>query len=616
MSRITHIRNKGLLRALLLAAVLVVAWATAAAQQPSLSVQVRPQVVQGQRFTVTFRISNAEARITKAPELKGCTLLYGPATSTMSYMSNMNGHMVSTSSVDYTFTYSADKAGTVTIPAMSVNAGGQKLTSSAKTVTILPPDRSAQQSQQGQPSGGGHPTGNRRTATAKDLIVTVSLSKSSMYEHEATIATIKVYTKFNITQFRATTLPSFDGFLSEELPVPQSVNLEHFRGENYYVAVLKRCLLYPQKTGTLVINSGRYDVTLETYEEVSNEFFIQQRPVEQHITTTSNQVNATVRPLPQPAPAGFNGAVGTGFTASAVLEPQILRTNEAATYTYTVKGTGNIKYLSAPEIDFGATVEAYDPETENDASFNGSSMTGTFKATYSVVPTQVGEMTIPACPFVYFNPSTGKYVTVDVPGISRKVLKGNAAVSSAGVDQKAISGKQLDDILYIKSLDNADLEREPNRVLHSWYYVTLYLALIVLLVVLALVYRRYLKLNSDVTGRRMARANRVATKRLKTARAEMNRHNEEGFYAAVASALWGYMGDKLRIPSSALTRDNITEKLSADGVSDELIQRTIAVLDDCEMARFTPGSADSKMSDLYDRATSVINDLEASKRKK
>lgn len=616
MSRITHIRNKGLLRALLLAAVLVVAWATAAAQQPSLSVQVRPQVVQGQRFTVTFRISNAEARITKAPELKGCTLLYGPATSTMSYMSNMNGHMVSTSSVDYTFTYSADKAGTVTIPAMSVNAGGQKLTSSAKTVTILPPDRSAQQSQQGQPSGGGHPTGNRRTATAKDLIVTVSLSKSSMYEHEATIATIKVYTKFNITQFRATTLPSFDGFLSEELPVPQSVNLEHFRGENYYVAVLKRCLLYPQKTGTLVINSGRYDVTLETYEEVSNGFFIQQRPVEQHITTTSNQVNATVRPLPQPAPAGFNGAVGTGFTASAVLEPQILRTNEAATYTYTVKGTGNIKYLSAPEIDFGATVEAYDPETENDASFNGSSMTGTFKATYSVVPTQVGEMTIPACPFVYFNPSTGKYVTVDVPGISRKVLKGNAAVSSAGVDQKAISGKQLDDILYIKSLDNADLEREPNRVLHSWYYVTLYLALIVLLVVLALVYRRYLKLNSDVTGRRMARANRVATKRLKTARAEMNRHNEEGFYAAVASALWGYMGDKLRIPSSALTRDNITEKLSADGVSDELIQRTIAVLDDCEMARFTPGSADSKMSDLYDRATSVINDLEASKRKK
>ena len=132
---------------------------------------------------------------------------------------------------------------------------------------------------------------------------------------------------------------------------------------------------------------------------------------------------------------------------------------------------------------------------------------------------------------------------------------------------------------------------------------------------ITLIYRRNLKLNSDVTGRRMARANRVANRRLRTARAEMSRHNEDAFYAAVASALWGYMGDKLRIPASALTRDNITEKLSADGVGPETIQRTIAVLDDCEMARFTPGTADSKMSDLYQRATTAINELEASKRK-
>lgn len=615
MSKSSDTKHNRATRLLIAALLIMTAALGMQAQQPSLTVQVRQQVVQGQRFTVTFRVSNADARVAKAPELKGCTLLYGPATSTMSYTSIVNGRTESTSSVDYTFTYVADKAGTVTIPAMSVNAGGQVLKSPSKTLTVLPPDRSQQQQQQQQQQGAAPAGRGTGKVTAKDLIVTVTLSKNSMYEHEATIATIKVYTKYNITSFRATTLPSFDGFLSEELPVQQNVGMEHFRGENYYTAVLKRCLLFPQKTGTLSINSGRYEVTLETYEEVSNGFFIMHRPVEQHITTTSNQVNATVRPLPSPAPAGFNGAVGTSFRVSAVLEPQILRTNEAATYTYTVTGTGNVKYLTAPDIDFGPTVETYEPETDNDASFNGSSLTGTFKASYSIVPTQVGEMTVPACDFTYFNPSTGKYVTVAVPSITRKVLKGNAAVSASGNPQKAISGKQLDDILHIKSLDGDDLEREPQRVFHSWYYICAYLALIVLMVAITLIYRRNLKLNSDVTGRRMARANRVANRRLRTARAEMSRHNEDAFYAAVASALWGYMGDKLRIPASALTRDNITEKLSVDGVGPETIQRTIAVLDDCEMARFTPGTADSKMSDLYQRATTAINELEASKRK-
>lgn len=99
-----------------------------------------------------------------------------------------------------------------------------------------------------------------------------------------------MYTKHNISSFRATTLPQFDGFISEELPVGSNeAQMEHFRGENYYSAVLKMPTL-PSKAGTLTINSGRYDVTLETYEPISNGFFVTYRPIEQksplHLTVS------------------------------------------------------------------------------------------------------------------------------------------------------------------------------------------------------------------------------------------------------------------------------------------------------------------------------------------
>jgi hypothetical protein len=585
--------------------------------QASLSVQAPGQVIQGRNFTVTFRLVNAEGSISTAPELKGCVLRYGPAKSTMQSYEYINGKSSSTTTYDYSFTYYAEKAGTTTIPSMSLTVDGKTLKSQPKTITILPPDKSAQQDSR-QSAGNGAPAGSVNSGNVKkinpnDLIVTVTLSKNHIYEQEAVIATIKVYTKHNISSFRATTLPSFDGFLSEELEVHEQPKIEHFRGDNYYSAVLKRCLLYPQKSGTLKINSGRYDVTLETYEEISNGFFITRRPIEQNITTVSNQVTVNVSPLPQPQPADFSGAVGR-FTVNTSLEPQTLRTNEAATFTYTVSGTGNIKYLKTPDIDFGPGIEDYDPESESDAHFNGSDMTGTFTATYTIVPQQVGDFHLGAQKFVYFDPEKKTYVTLNIPEYSRRVAKG-AATAATAVQQTGID-KQIDDILYIKPLKGEKLHQEHERAFYTTLYLLCYILIAAALIATILIYRRQLKLNADVAGRRTARANRVANKRLKLARAEMQQHHNDAFYTALSSALWGYIGDKLGIPASALTRENVSEKLAEAGASEELIEQTIHVIDECEMARFTPEHSDTEVSTLYQNATDVINGLEATKRSK
>jgi hypothetical protein len=377
--------------------------------------------------------------------------------------------------------------------------------------------------------------------------------------------------------------------------------------------VLKRCLLYPQKDGTLTINSGRYDVTLETYEEISNGFFITRRPIEQNITTVSNKVSVNVSPLPKPQPADFSGAVGK-FSVSTSLEPQTLRTNEAATFSYVVKGTGNIKYLKTPDLDFGPGVEEYDPESESDAHFTGSDMSGTFTATYTIVPQQVGEFNLAASKFVYFDPEKRQYVSLDIPAYNRRVAKGTATAATA-VQQTGID-KSMDDILYIKPLKKGELVDEHIRTFNTSLYWLLYALVAAALITTIVVYRRQLKLNADVAGRRTARANRVANKRLKLARNEMQRHNNDAFYTALSAALWGYISDKLGIPSSALTRDNVSEKLAEAGASEELIEKTINVIDDCEMARFTPEHSDTEVSTMYQNATDVINGLEATKRNK
>ena len=579
----------------------------------SIKVQAPGQVVQGQRFNVTFRLADIDGAVNNAPELKNCRLLYGPSVSTMQSTQIINGQVSTSASRDYSFTFVAEKAGSVTVPSVSVTSGGKSYSSNAVTITILPPDKNAPQ--QGQNSGAPAMTQSYDQGDTnikpEDFIVTVNLSKSHLYEQEAVIATIKVYTKHNITGFQATTLPTYNGFLSEELPVSQSITMEHFRGSNYYTAVLKKCLLYPQKSGKLTINSGRYDVTLETYKRVSNGFFITSVPVEKKITTTSNSVTVNVEALPEPKPAGFSGAVGS-FTATRTLEPEILRTNDVATLTLTISGTGNIKNLAIPDVSFPPTVECYTPKSNVDAHFNGSDMTGKFTAEYSFIPQQVGQIAIPQQDFVYFDLASKSYKTIELKGYNEKVIKGNDNVGAA---TQTVVDKTMDDILHIKASKSSSLSLEPKYIWGSTTYILGYILVIVALICAIFIYRHQLKLNADVEGRKTSRANRVANKRLKAARQAMNSKQNELFYQLLARAIFGYIGDKLKIPASALTRDNIKDRLESYNVSESTADRLVAIIDECEMARFTPEHSDSEVSDLYNATVEVIKNIESVKKR-
>jgi len=587
------------------------------AAQTSFKVVPPRNVIAGNVFYVTYRLSNGSGSGLDAPAISGCKLLSPrPGVSTMQSVQIINGKQTSNNTEDYTFTYRAEKEGTYDIPPASINVDGKTLHSQAATFKILPPDQApAQQGgYSGQPSvhvDDIDSQDSRSQISKNDIFVRVILNKSQAYEGEAIECTLKLYTKFErINSFMVTSPPTFDGFLIDEIDTQAALNeVEHYNGQNYITAVLKKCIIFPQQSGRLTINSGKYDLSVVQLERVSNGFFISARPIEREVQLQPFTQTVNITPLPQPAPAGFSGAVGQYKFESSISSTEP-RTGEAIGLRYIITGTGNIKYVKEPKPEIPSEFEQYTPKTDSNTRIAGNTLTGTMTVEYTIVPQSVGEFKIPAQDFVYFDLGKKEYVTLTAPGYTLKVAKGSG--TTMGADQRDIEVKNTD-ILHIKTGDKHQTHSHT-PVIHHWWYWSIFGLLLVICILSLWIYRRQLKLDADVAGRRTSRANKVARKRLKIAEGFMRSHKSEKFYEELLKAMWGYLSDKLNIPASQLTRQNIVDTLTRRGITPDLSDKVIKILDDCEMARYTPDSSlDSSVEAIYNEATDTINEMEKHK---
>lgn len=580
----------------------------------SFSVQAPRQVIQGGKFSITYVLSNASGSGFKSPNVGGCKLLYGPSVSQMSSFSSVNGKNTSSSSESYTMTYRAEKAGKYTVGAASVNVGGKTYTTKPFTLEVLPPDKSASggnQSQSVQVYDVDTQTPDKSVGK-NDVFVRIILSKSKAYEQEGILCTIKLYTKYNIQQFMPTLQPSFDGFISQELPITSSINrIENYNGENYMVADLKQCILFPQRSGTLTITSGNYDLTVIQYQTVRSGMFgmMMRTPVEKEIKVSSNKATINIVPLPEPKPADFCGAVGT-FSVSTRMLNDNLKTNEAGTLRLTIKGNGNLKNIQTPKIAFPSQFDVYDPQTTVDANPSGEHLTGTVTIDYAFVPQYVGKFEIPATSFSYFDPVKNKYERISINGYELDVAKGSSSSSSvpAGLTQRK-------DIIHIKTGD-LSLANGHIMFVNTWWYLLWYLVPLVIFCTILFYYRKLIKERANVALMKTKRANKVANKRLKNARQLMAKNKHDAFFEEMLRALWGYFSDKLTIPVSELNRDNIFLELSKYGVTENVCNDIIGLLDDCEFARYAKSEENgSDMSVVYKKACDLINQVENTKHK-
>ena len=596
---------------------ILAAWQVKAADKVRFVAEAADVVVSGDQVRLVFTVNSQDIKDFRAPSIKGFDVLMGPSRSQQSSIQIINGKRTSNSSTAFTYILLAGNPGTYTIPAASVEVNGEKVFSNAISIKVLPQDQNSGNSGN---NGGGSASSSRSQAagsriSANDLFITATASKTTVHEQEAILLTYKVYTVVNLRQLYGK-MPDLKGFHTQEVELPQqkTFTLEHYKGRNCNTTVWSQYVLFPQQTGKLEIPSITFDgvVAQQTVsDDPFDAFFNGGGYVEVKKKITTPKVVINVQPLPA-KPAGFSGAVGEFKLASSINATDV-KTNDAVTIKLTLSGTGNMKLIGTPEVKFPQDFEIYDPKVTDDYKLTNSGLTGTKTFEYLAIPRHAGNFTIPAVEFTYFDLKSNSYKTLKTEAYNLKVAKGQGNADQVISDfTNKESVKMLGkDIRFIK-LGDSSLRPKGDFFFGTVGYYLCYLIPLLLFVVFAVIYRQKALENANVAKVKTKKANKVATRRMKLAGKLLAENKKNEFYDEVLKALWGYISDKLSIPVSQLSKDNIEAELTNYGVQEALIAEFIGVLNECEYARYAPGNENEAMDKVYSASVEVISKMENS----
>ena len=572
-------------------------------------------VVVGDQFRLSFTVNTQQVRDFKAPTIKGFEVLMGPRSSRQSSMEIINGKATQSSSITFTYMLLAEKEGEFTIPGATIVANGKPLVSNSVHVNVLPAEQqSGQASHRGANShGNSNQVGSISTS---DLIITATTSKTTVYEQEAFLLTYKIYTAVDLRGFDNIKLPDFNGFHSQEIEQPNDRRwrLEHYKGRNYQTTIYRQFILFPQQTGDITIESARFDASIAQASQVTDPFealFNGGGVVEVKKSIFTPKITMHVNALPSGKPDSFYGGVGD-FNISSSISTTEVKTNDAITLRLVVSGTGNLKLVANPEIKFPESFEVYDPKEDSKFKLTNEGLAGNKVIEYLLIPRSAGSFKIPATDFSYFDTKSKTYKILKTEEYTIKVEKGegNATQTIANFTNKENLKVLNEDIRFIR-LNEVSLTPRGDYFFGSTSYWLFYLIPSLVFALFAILYRKKIAANSNVAKMKTKKANKVAIKRMKQAGKLLVDNKKEAFYDEVLKALWGYVSDKLSIPLSMLSKDNIEDALRSHQVDDKQIKEFIAILNECEFARFAPGDPSQAMDKVYKSSLEVIEEMES-----
>ena len=566
--------------------------------------EVSPNIVVGEQFHLTYTVNSQdvkEFKIGKIPE--ELEVLIGPKTSYQSSYQLVNGKASSSQTLTYTYVLFASKKGTFVIPSAQIIVGNKRIESNSVKVYVgsNPQSSNTNKGSQGKPIAHGSGT----KISGSDLFVKVSANKRSVYEQEPVLLTYKVYTLVDLTQLIGK-MPDLKGFHTQELELPQQKNfkVEMFNGRPYRTVTWSQYVMFPQVVGKLDIPSITFSgiVALKNLNVDPFEAFFNGGSGYTEVKHSIKAPGLTLQVVPLPnRPAGFSGGVGK-FTLSVGLNKNEVKTNEPIKVSVTVNGTGNLKLIKAPSVNYPKDFDRYDVQTTDKTELTSRGVEGSMVYDYLAVPRNQGKFEIPPVEFIYYDLESNSYKTLKSSKLVLNVSK-NPKDDIEVAKSQALSDNDIRDIKIGSSVISDD-------IFFGSFRYKLVLALFFLLFIGMFFIFKYKNNGTDWYKQKENRANKVAAKRLRTAKKLMSEDNQAGFYDEVLRALWGYIGYKLRIPVEQLSRDNISQKLFDSGIDNEIIKRFIEALDECEFERYAPGDAKGNMNKTFNTVMDAIMQIE------
>jgi tetratricopeptide (TPR) repeat protein len=582
---------------------------------------VAPNVVSvDEQFNVTFTLSDSEKPSDFEWEAsEDFQLVWGPQTGSSTSIQMINGKTTRSSQYTYTYILLPKKTGKFTLPAATVTVKKQKMTSNTVTIEVV--SGGSRQSSPSASSGG-----QSQSATAgisdDDIFLKFSLNRTNVVVGEPIIATLKLYQRVNIAGFEDAKFPSFNGFWNQEIEAPTNIEFqrESLDDKIYHTALLRKYILIPQQSGTLTIEPAELvclmnvRVSAGRTGSVFDGFFDDYRTIRKRVTSEAYKVNVSA--LPGGAPATFGGGVGN-FTVTSKISKDSLKAHEAASLIVTVKGKGNVSLLEAPKVSFPPDFEVYDMKTKDnlDAGSGGTSGSRTFE--YPFIPRSHGDFTLDPIKYTYYDVSARKYVTLETEPLELSVAKtadselsaSSSAPSVPSVNRKGVSNLNQD-IRFI-NIKSSDLQAKGSFFVGSGLFNLLAAAIIILAAALWLALRKLAARRQDVVGAKTRRATKMAQKRLKSAEDYLKKNLYGAFYEELHKALLGYISDKLNISVADLSKEKISETLSALNVNSGLVESYLGLLDACEFARYSPSQGYEAMAKHFEDAVNVISSMDS-----
>ncbi|GHV00469.1 hypothetical protein FACS1894159_06260 [Bacteroidia bacterium] len=601
---------------------LLIPFATALHAQKVIFEANSPLVVGvGEPFRVEFSLNAAPVEFA-APDFAGFEVLAGPSQAQGQNISIVNGTM--TKSVNYTITYvlQASSAGKFTIQPARVKVDGKSYATRQVTVEIVDPGSSGSQSGGGARSDQPQNGGGSGKISAEDLFATVTADRTTVYKGQPLKVVFKLYSRVNMSNVENVKFPAFNGFWTQELNSGGNWQKERHASREYDTKVIKEVLLYPQQSGTL---------SIEPFDMTAIVMLVTQRPQQsimdammgaaQDVTevrrkVTTQPVRITVKELPAGAPSSFNGAVGT-FSMDVDAPKTPLTANSSGAITIKISGTGNLPLIQAPKLAMPPAFEQYNVKTTESLNPSPSGISGYRQFEYPFVARAEGEYDLGTIEFSYFSPEQMKYVTLRSGPVNLETIRdtnGKSSPAGGGAMVSALSKEDVkilgQDIRFIK-LGSAGLRSKATALFGTIVYWLIVIVLMLLAAGAFLFLREHIEQRKDSAFVKGRKANKMALSRLASAAQSMKEGNKRNFYEEILKALWGYMGDRLNIPASMLTRESVREALTRKGVPSASAEKYIGVISECEYAQYSPDAQDH-MGENYKAAVEVISKIESS----
>ena len=441
-----------------------------------------------------------------------------------------------------------------------------------------------------------------------NLHLVAEVSDATPYLNEGITVVYKLYVspRISVSNFREVDSPKFSDFWSQNIEI-RELRPENgeYQGEPYRYVVLKKAVLYPQKTGELELEPLTLSVSVDVPSDRRDIFGSRiYKTINKTVAAGTRTID--VKPLPDGKPAGFTGAVGK-FSMDVSTTKEKLKASESLEAKVEIRGNGNLNLFELPALEVPSSLEMYSPERIENVTTTLNGKQGSIIDNYTIVPTRQGQYPIKPLNFSYFDPQSETYKSLSSQEIVIEVEEGPATGGNvvAGNNRQSVN-LPSEQFRFIKTSTNLK-PLDQQAFFRSWtFWGSLFLPFAAIPLFILFGKRREAKA-ADVTGNRRKKADRLARKYL--SEAKKNLGDQQSFYESLERAMHNYLKAKLHIQTAEMSKERISEILREKNVADETSTEFIEVLKSCEFARYTPASNTAQHED-YDKAVKVISKLD------